>query len=75
MLHSSEIFQVKNGTFRKIKMLVRSLAVDFKAVANVKISTTSTMVVAISDFSFRPWLLGDCENVPLRALFNAGSWE
>lgn len=66
---------MKNGTFRKIKMLVRSLAINFKAVANVKISTASTMVVAISDFSFRSWLLGDYENVSLCALFNTGSWE
>lgn len=49
MLHSSEIFPVKNGTFRKIKVLMRSLAVDFKAMTNVKISTASTVVAAISD--------------------------
>lgn len=75
MLHSSEIFRGENGTFRKIKMFVRSLAINFKAVANVKISTASAMVVAISDFRFRPGLLGDHDNVPLCALFNPGSWE
>lgn len=40
---------MKNRTFRKIKVLVRSLAVDFKAVANVKIPTASTVMVANRD--------------------------
>lgn len=49
MSHSSEIFPVKNRTFRKIKVLMRSLAVDFKAVANVKIPTASTVMRANRD--------------------------
>lgn len=65
MLHSSEIFPAKNRTFRKIKVLMRSLAVDFKALANVKISTASAVLVANSDFCFRSWLLGEYENVHL----------
>lgn len=37
---------MKNVTFIKIKVLWRSLAVDLKAVANVKISTASTVVIS-----------------------------
>lgn len=66
---------MKNRTFRKIEVLMRSFAVDFKALANDKISTTSAVVVADSDFCFRSWLLGEYENVHLWALFNTGSWE
>lgn len=36
---------MKNVTFIKIKMLTRSLAVDLKAVANVKTSRVSTVVI------------------------------
>lgn len=38
-------FPMKNVTFIKIKMLTRSLAVDLKAVANVKTSRVSTVVI------------------------------
>lgn len=36
---------MKNVTLIKIEVLRRSLAVDLKAVANVKISTASTVVI------------------------------
>lgn len=38
-------FPKKNVTFIKVKVPTRSLAIDLKAIANVKISTASTVVI------------------------------
>lgn len=36
---------MKNVTFIKVKVPTRSLAIDLKTIANVKISTASTVVI------------------------------